>query len=271
MIASSSYGKSRVRLVKVERHPDRHDLRDITVDIRFTGDYDESYTEGDNSRILPTDTMKNTVYALAAKGPVAAIESFGTRLAEHFLEHNSYLTEVRINIAEHTWNRMDAYAFHKGSSERRVTAIDARRGDVSIHAGIGDLVVLKTTKSGFEGYIRDSYTTLPETSDRILATAIQVDWHYAGHCPDFDACWGAVRNQLLGSFSAHESRSVQHTLYAMGEGVLREFTFIDEIRLTMPNKHCIPVNLEPLGMENRNEIFVPIDEPHGLIETTLRR
>ena len=258
-------------MVKVERHPDRHDLRDISVDIRFTGDYDASYSEGDNSRVLATDTMKNTVYALAAKAPVASIEEFGSRLAEYFLQHNEPLTEVRIDIAENTWNRMDAHAFHKGSSERRTAAITARRGDISIRAGISELVLLKTTKSAFEGYVRDSYTTLKEVSDRILATAIQVVWHYSGHCPDFDACWGAVRNELLGSFAVHESRSVQHTLYAMGEGVLREFVYINEIRLTMPNKHCIPVTSGTFRDGKSNEVFVPIEEPHGLIEATLRR
>lgn len=270
-IASSSYGKSRVRLVKVERHEGRNDLRELTVNIRFEGAFDTSYTEGDNSRLLATDTMKNTVYALAARQEVGPIEQFGKRLTEHFLQNSEHVTEVRIDIAEPLWRRMDWHSFQKSGGEKRTASIAARRGGATVHGGLEGLIVLKTTNSAFEGYIRDPYTTLPETSDRILATALKAAWKYSAPAPDFDACWNGVRETLLATFVGHQSRSVQHTLYAMAEAALAKHAEIDEIRLTMPNKHCIAVNLEPLGMENQNEIFTPIDEPHGLIEATVAR
>lgn len=270
-IASSSYGKSRVRLVKVERYEGRNDLRELTVNIRFEGAFDRSYTDGDNARILATDTMKNTVYAFAAQQWIGPIEHFATRLAEHFLDNNEHLTEARIDITEHLWDRLDRHAFQKGSNEKRIAGVTARRGRISTRAGIADLIVLKTTSSAFEGYIKDPYTTLPETSDRILATALKAIWNYSVPAPDFDACWSGLRDTLLASFQAHRSRSVQHTLYEMAEAALTQHCEIDEIRLSMPNKHCIAINLEPLGMENRNEVFVPIDEPHGLIEATVVR
>ncbi len=270
-ITSSSYGKSRVRLVKVERHEGRNDLREMTVNIRFEGAFDRSYTDGDNARILATDTMKNTVYALAARQPIGPIEHFGRRLTEHFLDSSEHLDEVRIDITEHLWNRMDWHSFQQGGSETRTAIVVARRGDLVVRAGIDDLVVLKTTNSAFEGYIKDPYTTLPETSDRILATAVKAVWKYCVPAPDFNACWSGLRETLLAGFIAHLSRSVQHTLYEMAEAALECHSEIDEIHISMPNRHCIPVNLEPLGMENRNEVFVPIDEPHGLIEATVVR
>ncbi|MDQ6700118.1 MAG: urate oxidase [Acidobacteriota bacterium] len=270
-ITSSSYGKSRVRLVKVERYEGRNDLREMTVNIRFEGAFDRAYTEGDNARILATDTMKNTVYALAAKQQIGPLERFGRRLAEHFLDNNEHVTEVRIDIAEHLWHRMDWHSFQKGGGEKRIATVTARRGDLTIRAGIDDLVVLKTANSAFEGYIRDPYTTLAATSDRILATAVKAWWKYGVPAPDFDGCWSGVRDTLLASFVAHQSRSVQHTLHAMAEAALAQHSEIDEIRISMPNRHCIAINLEPLGMENRNEVFVPIDEPHGLIEATMVR
>ena len=270
-IASSSYGKSRVRLVKVERHEGRNDLREMTVNIRFEGAFDRTYTDGDNARILATDTMKNTVYALAAQQRIGPNEHFAKRLAEHFLAHNEHVTEVRIDIAEHLWHRLDWHSFQKGGSERRIARVTAGRTRKSIWGGIDDLIVLKTTNSSFEGYLRDSYTTRPETGDRILATAVKAMWKYSVPAPDFDACWTGIRDTLLASFVAHRSRSVQHTLYAMAEAALAQHSEIEEIRISMPNKHCIAVNLEPLGIENRNEVFVPIDEPHGLIEATLVR
>jgi urate oxidase len=277
MIAQSSYGKSRVRLVQVRRHPDRHDLRDLTIAIRFEGDYDASYTDGDNSAVLPTDTMKNTVYALAAQQAVGEPEAFGLRLARHFLDRNGRLNQVRIDLTEHAWGRIPrgerrhGQAFvHEGAGSR-TAAIAAGRDGVSVRAGVADLVVMKTAHSAFTGFPRDEYTTLPETRDRLLATALSATWRYSSTDLDFAPTWRAVRSTLLDVFAEHHSESVQHTLFAMGQGVLDAIGDIDVIHLVMPNKHHLPVDLSPFGLENRNEVFVATEEPHGLIEATLAR
>jgi urate oxidase len=75
-ISANSYGKSLVRLTKVTRKKDRHELKEIAVDICLEGAFEEAYTRGDNSMVVPTDTMKNTVYALASKHELADIEGF---------------------------------------------------------------------------------------------------------------------------------------------------------------------------------------------------
>jgi urate oxidase len=268
MLKSSNYGKARVRLVKVERYPDRHDFKELKVNIQFSGDYDDCYLTGDNSRILPTDTMKNTVYALARKQPLGSIEEFGKRLCRHFLEKNPRLKSVTIEIEENQWSRIDGHTFQKRGGLLRTAWI---RDGRFVDAGLKDLTLLKTTDSSFEGYIKDEYTTLKETSDRIMATAVEAAWRYSRTDIDFNSTWSGIRQCLTDAFAAHVSPSVQSTLYSMGEAVLAAFPVVEEISLSLPNKHCLLVDLTPFGMDNPNEVFLPVDEPQGLIEATLRR
>jgi urate oxidase len=277
MLRDTAYGKSRVRLVQLTRRTDRHELCDLTIAIRFQGDYDGSYTAGDNSEVLPTDTMKNTVYAFAATERVREAESFGLRLARHFLDRNPRLERVRIDIAEHAWGRIASgdrqygQAFVRQGPETRTSTIDADRQVMTVEAGVADLVILKSSHSAFAGFPRDEYTTLPETHDRIFATSLTARWRYRDLDVSFDTAWRAVHKTLLESFAEHDSASVQHTLHAMGQAVIDSVDDVTAIHLVMPNKHHLPVDLTRFGLENRNEIFVPTDEPHGLIEGTIVR
>jgi urate oxidase len=269
-LIGNGYGKSAVRLVTVRRGADVHTLKDVTIAIRLEGDFGPAYTDGDNSRVLPTDTMKNTVYALAADHPVEDIESFGLLLSEHFLRESLPAASARIELTEHLWERLDPHAFRRAGSEARTAVVTRTRGGVQVTAGIEDLVVMKTSKSAFEGFPRDRYTTLPETKDRILATSVTATWKYSSPDLPFGERWTEVRRRLLEAFVKHDSRSVQETLYAMGEAAL-EAAGVEEIHLAMPNIHHIPVDLTRFGLENRNEVFVATSEPYGLIEATLRR
>jgi len=277
MLAETAYGKSSVRLVKVSRHGDRHDLTDLRLAIRFEGDYDESYTDGDNSHVLPTDTMKNTVYALAAQQPVAQPEAFGLLLCRHFLARNPKLRRVRVDIAEQPWDRIPigdrehGQAFVRGGAEIRTATIQEGGAGATVGAGVGDLVILKSSRSAFTGFLRDEYTTLPDATDRLFATSLTATWSYQDAAVEFGQVWRAVRTTLLETFAEHHSQSVQHTLHAMGQAVLATVDVVTAVRLVMPNKHHLPVDLARLGLENRNEIFVPTDEPYGLIEATLVR
>ena len=277
MLAESAYGKSSVRLVKVTRHGDRHDLTDFRVAIRFEGDYTASYVDGDNSDVLPTDTMKNTVDAIAATSPVAEPESFALRLAEHFLARNPRLRRVRIDIGEHPWgripvgNREHGQAFVRQAAETRTATVQQDREAAVAGAGVADLLILKSSRSAFAGFLRDEYTTLPDANDRLLATSLTATWRYRDTAVEFGQAWRAVRTTLLETFAEHDSRSVQHTLHAMGQAVLAAVDDVSSVRLVMPNKHHLPVDLARLGVENRNEVFVPTDEPYGLIEATLVR
>lgn len=268
ILAGNGYGKSAVRLVTVRRGPEIHELKDVTVAIRLEGDFETAYTEGDNSRVLPTDTMKNTVYALAADHPLEDVESFGLLLAGHFLQGE--VASARVELTEHLWDRLHPHAFRRAGSERRTAVVTRTRDSSKVVAGIEDLVVMKTAKSAFEGFPRDRYTTLAETSDRLLATSVRATWAYSRLDIPFNERWSEVRHRLLEVFVDHDSRSVQQTLYAMGAAAL-ETADVEEIHLAMPNIHHVPVDLSRFGLENRNEVFVATLEPYGLIEATLRR
>jgi len=277
-LAENRYGKSRVRLMKVTRHEHGQDLREWTVQVLLKGDFDSAHLDGDNSKILPTDTMKNTVYSIARTSTATAMEDYAKELADFFLKHNPQIGSASIQVESTLWKRLAVdgkphpSAFMRGSGERQTTSVErAQHGAFHILSGLDDLVLLKTANSGFEGYIKDSLTTLPETKDRLFGTAVRAEWRYLSSNLDFDSVRTTIRETMLRTFANHESKSVQQTLYAMAQSALEDAPQIDEIELTMPNKHCLLVDLSRFGQDNPNQIFVPTDEPHGYIEARIRR
>jgi urate oxidase len=269
------YGKSRVRLVKVRRGADSHELIDLTLDVVLEGAFEPVYIDGDNSGCLATDTMKNTVYAFARQDPLDHAESFATRLAAHFSSKPG-VSLVRIETIEHPWTRLAAggrphpHAFARAGTEEWITVVTRDAGGTSIASGLRGLVLLKTTDSAFAGFPRDEYTTLPETRDRILATSMTATWRYTAGFWDF-AQRSAVRSALVETFAAHRSESVQQTLYAMGEAALGACSGVVDIQISLPNRHHLLVDLQPFGLDNPNEIFVATEEPFGLIEARVSR
>jgi urate oxidase len=277
MLADSAYGKSAIRLVHVQRRGARHILTDRTVAVRFEGDYEAAYADGDNRTVLPTDTMKNTVYALAAGEPDAEPETLGLKLAGHFLARNPPARRVRIDLTEHPWRpitiggRDHGQAFLRRGPDTRTATVQVDRSGVRVGAGVADLLIMKTAGSAFAGFPRDEFTTLPETHDRLLATSLTATWHYADEHVAFGPAFQLVRQTLLETFAEHQSRSVQHTLYAMGRAALEASDELTAIRLVMPNKHHLPIDVSPFGLEHRGDLFVATEEPYGLIEATLTR
>ncbi|GAB3696237.1 urate oxidase [Spirosoma flavus] len=277
VLKKNAYGKNAVNLSKVIRHADYHEFRQISVNVALEGDFDTAHTLGDNSKILPTDTQKNTVYALAKAHFVDSIENFALILANHFISHNPQVTQAKVDITEYAWQRMvfdgktHHHAYVGGSTEKHTTSVVQKTEDVQISAGIKDLLILKTTDSGFEGYIKDQYTTLKETSDRIFATQCEASWAYTNAKLDFTTLFTQIRETMLKTFAHHKSLSVQQTLLAMGSAVLENHAEVSEISLKLPNKHHILFNLEQFGMENQNEIFIATDEPYGYITGTMTR
>lgn len=277
-LVHNNYGKSRVRLMKISRRGEWHELQNITVKIAFEGDFEDIHVRGDNSKCLPTDTMKNTVYALAAETEeIEEIESFGLRLARHFLTENEQVSRVSIDIIEHKYTRIQKgaephpHSFTKDEGEKRTTSIRMTRDETSVESGLEDLTVIKTTHSGFAGFKKDKFTTLPEIPDRIFCTSVKASWLYESAEAATEELWNGVRQTILGTFANHDSLSVQHTLHAMGEAVLNHHSAVSEISFSLPNIHCIPVDVTRFGLPNNNAIFIPTDEPHGLIEGRLRR
>jgi urate oxidase len=269
VLAWNRYGKSRVRLVKVRRASDAHELIDVTFDIQLEGAFDRVYVDGDNAPCIATDTMKNTVYALARQESIDHVERFAARLAEHFMAKPA-VSKARISAVEHRWDRLSPHAFVQPGGEQWTAVVTRDAGGTSYSSGVTNLVVLKTTDSAFSGFPRDQFTTLRETEDRIMATSVTAVWSYRAGTTDF-AARERIRTALVATFAAHKSRSVQHTLNAMGEAALAACPDISDITLTLPNRHHLLVDLEPFGLDNPNEIFVATDQPYGLIEATIRR
>jgi len=277
-LAENRYGKSRVRLVRVNRQAAIHEFEEWSVDVLLHGDFLSCFAEGDNSKILPTDTMKNTVYALARKSSAACIEEFSEELIEHLLSHNPQVSRAEVSIQEKSWQHLNVAGkphpttFSQTGSEVQTTRVTRKRAEnFQIESGLSELVLMKTAGSAFEGYIHDPLTTLSETSDRLFGTCLRASWSYLSNTLPFTSVRKSIRESLLAAFASHQSKSVQHTLYAMAECALAAAPQISEITLTMPNKHCLLVDLSGFGQDNPNHIFMPIDEPHGTIEARVCR
>jgi urate oxidase len=276
-LAENSYGKSSVRVVKVKRDGPLHTLKEWKVEVLLFGDFETCFTVGDNSEILPTDTMKNTVYSRARESSAECIEDFGKELAEFFLGRNPQVGRVSINIASVPWEHVVSHGkphpstFVRGTGESQTTTVTSSREGVSITSGLDNLVLLKTANSGFEGYIHDSLTTLPETADRLFGTAMRAQWKYASAALPFEQLRDKLRTALIDAFAQHDSKSVQHTLFAMAQAALEAVPEILDVELAMPNKHCLLIDLSRFGQTNPNQIFVPTDEPYGNIVARICR
>jgi urate oxidase len=276
-LGHNDYGKSGIRLVRVLRDDERHRIVDLDVAVSLEGDFEAAHTAGDNSALLATDTMRNTVYALSKDHLTGSIEEFGLALVDHFLKEGPTVERARVSLTQFPWSRIQVdgrghdHSFVRDAGERRAV-VTGEGGDRNVEAGLGNLLIMKTTQSGWEDFFRDQFTTLPDTNDRILATVVTARWFYDGTTQgDYDRLWTGVRDQLLATFTDHYSPSMQNTLYRIGGAVLEAFPQVERIHLSFPNRHHLLYDLSRFGMENENEVFQATDEPYGLIEGTVER
>jgi len=273
----NQYGKAEVRLVRVTRDGDRHQIKDLNVSSSLRGDFADAHLVGDNAKVVATDTQKNTVYAFAQQYGVGEIEEFGLRLGRHFVDDFEWVTGAQIRIEEYGWDRITVdgtehgHAFSRGGGGTRTTVVTIDGSSAWVVSGLTDLVVLKSTGSEFWGFPRDQYTSLAETNDRILATAVTARWRYGSLDVDWGKAYADARRILIESFAAKHSLALQQTLYYMGEQVLQAHPEVAEIRMSMPNKHHFLVDLSPFGLPNDNEVYYAADRPYGLIEGTVIR
>lgn len=277
IVGGNQYGKAEVRMAAVTRGPDRHELTDLTVSISLSGDLDDVHVSGDNANVVATDTQKNTVFAFAKQAPIGEIEEFALRLGRHFVSEYDAIKRARVHIEAQAWQRIAAdgrphpHAFRRAGSELRTATAVCESEREWVISGIQDLLVLKTAGSEFAGFIDDRYTTLQETRDRILCTAVNARWRHLGVDGDWAESFRASRDLLLERFADTHSLSLQQTLYAMASGVIEARAEIMEVRMSMPNRHHFVVDLKPFGLENDNEIFRVEDRPYGLIEASILR
>lgn len=277
-LGENRYGKSRIRVSRITRHADRHQFQEWTVGILLEGEFEESFTKADNRRVLPTDTMKNTVYSLARSSTAATIEDFAMELGDFLLGNHSHLSRATISVSERAWEplmldgKLERTTFKLNGPELQTAhAVRERGNHWRMTSGVDQLTILKTAKSAFTGYLQDRLTTLKPAEDRILGTCANITWDYAIAIEDYAEARSRIVNSLLREFAEHNSKSVQHTLFDMGKAALAAAPEVARITLSMPNLHHLLADLSPFRQDNPNLIFIPIDEPHGQIEATIER
>ncbi|TCP56935.1 urate oxidase [Tamaricihabitans halophyticus] len=279
-LGPNQYGKAETRVVALRRGTERHEIADLNVSIALSGDLADTHHTGDNSNVLPTDTQKNTVFAFARKHGIDQPEEFGLLLAKHFVASQPAITHARVAIEEYSWRRLGEHSFERAGDEVRTCVVHHDARETHVVSGLRELVLLNTTNSEFWGYPKDAYTTLPEASDRILATAVTANWRHSTESDWADSYWvdsywtksyADARSNLIAAFAETYSYSLQQTLYEMGRRVLDQQSGLCEIRLSLPNKHHFLVDLSPFGMDNPGEVFFAADRPYGLIEGSALR
>jgi urate oxidase len=275
VLSRAQYGKAEVRLLHVDRQGPRHEITDLNVTVTLAGDMAGTYLTGDNTGVLTTDAQKNTVYALARDG-VRPVEEFALRLARHFAGIPA-VDRAQVRIEEYGWQRIEArgaphpHSFERLAGTRIASACAHADGRAEIVAGMDGVILLKSTGSEFHGFLRDSYTTLEPTDDRIMATAVAALWRISTTGAGWAESFSGARAALAEAFAVTHSLSLQQTLYAMGEAVLTARPEICEVRLSLPNKHHFLVDLTPFGLDNPGEVFYAADRPYGLIEGAVSR
>jgi urate oxidase len=271
VLGPNRYGKAETRLVRVSRDGETHTLADLTVGVALSGDLAATHLTGDNSGVLPTDTMKNTVYAFAKEHGVGEPEEFGLLLGRHFVTTQAQVRSARISIESYGWERLGPHSFQRQGSHTRTAVVTVTEEAEQVVSGLTGLVLLSSTASEFHGFPRDRYTTLPETTDRILATAVDARWRHLDAGSDWGKSFTGALDALTKGFVDTYSYSLQQTLFAMGSSVLSARPEIAEIRLALPNRHHYLVDLSPFELTNDNEVFIAGDRPYGLIEGTVSR
>jgi len=279
VLGPNQYGKAENRVVRIYRDTDRHEIRDLNVSTSLRGDFSAAHLEGDQTRVLPTDTQKQTVYAYAKQVGIGEIEDFALALGRHFVNDVEPVEGCRIEIDEYAWERVsvdgrehDHTWVRKGQETRNtILTIEGKGGPEHLVSGLKDLVLLKSTGSEFHDFLVDDYTTLIPTTDRIMATSLVARWRYLGSELDWAALYASIRQLLLEQFAIVHSLALQQTLYEMGRAVLEAHDEVAEIKFSAPNKHHFVYDLSPFGLENPDEVFHADDRPYGLIQATVQR
>ncbi|KAI1154928.1 hypothetical protein F4825DRAFT_120068 [Nemania diffusa] len=295
-LTSARYGKDNVRVYKVHRDSatGTHTVTEMTVCCLLEGQIEESYTRADNAPVVATDSMKNTIYIKAKEHPVNPPELFGAVLGQHFLDTYAHMDAANVSIAVKRWTRMTIdgkphpHSFYRDGDETRNAEVRVTRAgtgvSIEVRSSIAGLLVLKSTGSQFHGFVRDEFTTLPETWDRILSTEIDAAWKWSPFpslqalrdgVAVFDKAFDDARAITMKTFAEEDSPSVQSTMYKMCEKILEAAPEVASVTYALPNKHYFEIDLSwHKGIENTGkdaEVYAPQSGPNGLIKCEVSR
>ncbi|MCP2320876.1 urate oxidase [Nocardia amikacinitolerans] len=282
VLTDNRYGKAENRIVRIYRDGPRHEIRDVNVTTVLRGDFAAAYTAGDQSKVLPTDSQKQTAYAYAKKPGLQSVEDYALALARHFVDTIEPVDSATVEVDEYAWQRVSVdgaehdFTWTRQGPEVRTARITvAGTGDSQrawVIGGVRDLIILKSTESEFADFLTDEFTVLEPTRERMLATSLFARWRFATtEGVDWDATYDGIRARLVAVFATHYSKALQQTLFEMGRAVLESFPVLAEVRLSAPNKHHFLYDLARFGIENRGQVYYAADRPYGLIEATVAR
>ncbi len=272
-----TYGKDHVRVMRIGRNGDRHEVRELTVRAMLTGNFDGAFTHADNATSVSTDTVKNVINVVARENLALGTELFCAAVAKRLLESYPNVDSATVTGHETKWSRLTVkgsphpHSFLLDNNGKPFAKVAATRDSMATESGLSAFTFMKCTQSGWENYIKDQYTTIPETHDRLLATAMDASWRWNAAPADYDAANAKILATLMDVFATTYSSSMQDSLYRMGTAALEAVPQLSDISMACPNKHYLPLNLAPFGLDNNNQVFVATDEPHGQIECTVGR
>lgn len=276
-LVKSTYGKARVRVMRIHREGGRHEVRELTLRVMLTGDIGRVYTHADNSLAVATDTIKNIVNVVARENLALDTEQFCVAVAQRFLKEYAQIETATVDALETKWVRLavdgvpHAHSFVLDNNGKNSAQVSATRQDTSIASGLSGFTFMKSTESGWDRFVHDKYTTLPDTRDRMCATSMDATWRWQAAPANYPRANAKIVETMLKVFATTYSESVQESLYRMGTAALAAVPELLDITLACPNKHYLLIDLAPFKMDNDNQVFVPTDEPHGQIECTVGR
>ena len=277
VLVSNTYGKGRVRVMRIKRDTDWHEVRELNVKAMLTGDFAAAFTHADNAKVVSTDTIKNVVNVVARENLALDTEPFCKAVAERFLERYPQVASAEVTAHETKWVRMNvggqphAHSFVLDSNGQPFARVTASRENVATVSGLDSFTFMKSTQSGWDKYSLDPYTTIKQTRDRMCATSMQASWRWQALPADYPATNATILQTMLEVFAGTYSESVQDSLYRMAEAALAAVPEIADISLACPNKHYLLMSLTAFDLDNDNQVFLPTDEPHGQIECTIAR
>jgi urate oxidase len=281
ILGENQYGKAENRVVRIYRDSPRHEIKDINVGTSLRGDFAAAHSDGDQRKVLPTDTQKQTAYAFAKEKGIESIEKYALDLAYHFVDNNSPVDGARIEVEEYSWERAvvdgvehDHTWVRKGQEVRTADITVEGKGEAQktwVIGGLKDLVVLKSTGSEFHDFLEDEYTILEPTRDRVMSTSLVAKWRFTTTDVDWETVYPVVKQIIIEKFATVHSLALQQTLFQIGKAILETFEYVAEVRLSAPNIHHFVYDLSPFGLENNNEVFNADDRPYGLIQATVTR
>jgi len=281
ILGGNRYGKAENRIVRIYRDTPRHEIRDLNVSTALRGDFADAYLTGDQHSVLPTDSQKQTAYSYAKEAGVETIEGYGLALASHFVDEFEPIEQARVEIEEYLWDRVSVggvehdFTWVRNGQEVRLASVTVEGSGaqrrVWVTGGLKDLVILKSSGSEFHGFLKDPYTVLEPTNDRIMATSLVAGWRFGTTDVPWDERYAGIKRILVETFASLHSLALQQTLWHMGRNVLEAYDDVVEVRLSAPNKHHFLYDTQRFGVPNDNEVFNADDRPYGLIQATAIR